>query len=59
MVLLKDIIYGENGILLNDNENFTEKRTDIIKKFARDEKMIKYNDLLFKTGVPIIINFDF
>ena len=46
-VLLKDVIYGEDEMLLNYYENFTKKGRDIIKKRAKDESMINYNDLFF------------
>ena len=39
--------------------NFTDKWKDILEKVASDERIINYNNLLFKTGDPIIKNFDF
>ena len=38
--------------------NFTEKGEDILKKVAADERMINYNNLFFRTGDPIIKNYD-
>ena len=46
-VLLKDVIYGEDEMLLNYYENFTKKGRDIIKKRAKDESIVNYNDLFF------------
>ena len=39
--------------------NFTDKWKDILEKVASDKRIINYNNLLFKTGDPIIKNFDF
>ena len=39
--------------------SFTNEGENILKKVARDEKIIKYNNLLFKTGDPIIKKTDF
>ena len=39
--------------------SFTNEGGNILKKVARDEKIIKYNNLLFKTGDPIIKKIDF
>ena len=58
-MLLKDVIYSEDGMLLNYYENFTEKGKDTIKKLAKDERMLNYNNLFFKTCSSIIKNFDF
>ena len=38
----------------NNNEG-----KNILKKLARDERMTNYNSLSFKTGNPVINNFDF
>ena len=46
-MLLKDVIYGEDEMLLNYYENFTKKGRDIIKKRAKDESIVNYNDLFF------------
>lgn len=51
-------------VLLNDildvfGMNFSSKGEDILKKLAKDERMISYNDLFFKTGDGIIENFGF
>ena len=58
-MLLKDALYGEDGVLLNCYENFTDKGRDFIKRLAKDERIINYNDLFFKTGNPIIEKFVF
>ena len=39
--------------------NFTDKGKETFKKLARDEGLINYNNLFFKTGLPSIENFDF
>ena len=39
--------------------SFTNEGENILKKVARGEKIIKYNNLLFKTGDPIIKKTDF
>ena len=39
--------------------SFTNEGENILKKVARDEKIIKYNNLLFKIGDPIIKKIDF
>ena len=46
-------------MFLNQYENFTEKGRDIIKKLAKDQRLVNCNDLFFKTGNPITKNFDF
>lgn len=51
-------------VLLNDildvfGMNFSSKGEDLLKKLAKDERMISYNDLFFKTGDGIIENFGF
>ena len=38
---------------------FTDKRRDVLNKLAKDERIINYNNLLFKTGDPIINIFKF
>lgn len=35
--------YNVNDISMTFDINFTKKRKDILKKLARDEKMINYN----------------
>ena len=57
-VLLKDVIYGEDGMLLNYDQNFSDKGENILEKIATDERMINYNNLFFKAGDPVIKNFD-
>ena len=39
--------------------NFTDEGENILRKLAKDERMINYNDLFFKTGDPNINNLDF
>ena len=39
--------------------NFTGNGKSILKKLARDERMINYNNLFFKAGDLSIKNFDF
>ena len=48
-----------NYILINFDMNFTFKGTDTLTKVATDERAINYKNLFFKTGNPIIKNFDF
>ena len=48
-----------NGILMTYDINFTKKGENILKNLVIDKKMINYQNLLFKTGNPIIDNFDF
>ena len=49
-----------NGILLNYGDmNIDVKGKDILKNLVRDERMINYNNLFFKTGNPTIDNYDF
>ena len=55
-MLLKDNL---NKILMNFDMNFTNKGKNILKKVTTDERMIKYQNLFFKTGNLIIDNFDF
>ena len=57
-VLLKDVIYGEDGMLLNYDQNFSDKGENILEKITTDERMINYNNLFFKTGDPVFKNFD-
>ena len=57
-VLLKDVIYGEDGMLLNYDQNFSDKGENILEKITTDERMINYNNLFFKAGDPVIKNFD-
>ena len=47
-----------NYILINFDMNFTFKGTDTLTKVV-DERAINYKNLFFKTGDPIIKNFDF
>ena len=52
-VLLKDPIHGKDGLYLNYYENFTKNGKDTIKKLAKHEKIINYNDLFFlKQVIP-------
>ena len=44
---------------MNFDMNFTDKGKDVFKNLAKDERMINYQDLFFKTGNPDIENFDF
>ena len=39
--------------------NFTGNGESILKKLARDERMVNYNNLLFEIGDCSIKNFDF
>ena len=55
-VLLKDNL---NDILMGFEVNVTGKGKNILKKVPSDERMINCNNLFFKTGNPIIKNFDF
>ena len=48
-----------NGILMTYDINFTKKGENILKNLVIDKKIINYQNLLFKTGNPIIDNFDF
>ena len=56
-MLLKDKLYD---ILSTFEMKFSnDEGKNILKKLARDERMINYNSLFFKTGNPVINNFDF
>ena len=55
IVLLK---YTLDDILLIFCRNISPKGKDILKKLPDDEKKIDNNNLFFKTGDPIIKNFD-
>ena len=57
-VFLKDVICGEDGILLNYHQNFGDKGKNILGKTATDERMINCNNLVFKTGDPVIKKFN-
>ena len=39
--------------------NINSKGEDILKKLARDERMINYNNLFFRSGSPAIENYVF
>ena len=54
--MLKDRL---NDILLHYDMNIMDKGRDILRKLASGERMINYNNLFFKTGNPIIDNYDF
>ena len=58
-MLLKDVIYGKDGILLKCHKNFSDKRKDILKKFSKDERLINYYNLFFKSGLISVENLDF
>ena len=58
-VLLKDITNGEDRLLINYYQNFTDKRKHIFKILITVEKMTNFNNLFSKTGDSIINNFDF
>ena len=42
---------------MNFDMTFTDKEKDILKKLSKNERMISYQDLLFKTGNPFVGNF--
>ena len=44
---------------MNFDLNFTDEGKNILKKTHSNERMINYNNLIFKTGNLIIKNFDF
>ena len=44
---------------MNFGMDFTNERKNILKKAVSDERMINYNNLLFKIGDPIMKNFGF
>ena len=54
--MLKDNL---NKIFMNFDMNFTDEGKNILKKTDINERMINYNNLIFKTGNLIIKNFDF
>ena len=58
-MLLKDITNGEDRLLINYYQNFTDKRKNIFKILITVEKMTNCNNLFSKTGDSIISNFDF
>ena len=55
-MLLRDRL---DKILISYDMIFTTKGENILKKVAEDERLINYNNLFFKTGDPIINNYDF
>ena len=58
-MLLKDVIYGKDGILLKCHKNFSDKGKDILKKLSKDERLINYYNLFFKSGLISVENLDF
>ena len=56
IVLLKDKL---DYILENFGSNFNSTGKNFLKKLAKDEKEIDYNDLFFEMDDPIIKSFDF
>ena len=55
--MLKDNL---NNILYVFEMNFNvDSGENILKNVSKDERMINYNHLFFKTDNPIIKNFDF
>ena len=56
-MLLKDVIYGEDGILLNYYLSFSDKGKDI-KKLAREKGMINYETMMawFLKQVILLLN---
>ena len=56
IMLLRDEL---NDILVNYDMNISFEGKNILIELARDEKLISYNNLLFKTGDPIISNCNF
>ena len=56
VLLLKDNV---NDILMALEMNLDNNGKDILKKLVRDERMINYNNLFFKTGNSSIGNLDF
>ena len=56
IVLLKDKL---DYILENFGSNFNSTGKNFLKKLAKDEKEIDYNDLFFEVDDPIIKSFDF
>ena len=56
MMLLRDEL---NDILVNYDMNINFEGKNILIELARDEKLISYNNLLFKTGDPTISNCNF
>ena len=55
-VLLKDNVIN---ILMTPDMNFDNNGKGVLIKLVRDERMIYYNNLFFKTGNSSIKNFDF
>ena len=56
MVLLKD---GLDYIFKTFNPKFDSTGKKILRKFAKDEKEIDYNDLIFEIDDPVIKSFNF
>ena len=46
-------------ILMTFNMNFTKTGENILKKLARDKRIINFKSLFFKTSNPSNINFNF
>ena len=44
---------------MNFDMNFTNERENIYRKLPNNERMINYKNLFFKTGNPVIIDFNF
>ena len=56
--LLKNKLYGEDGMFTNYALNFSDEGGKFLKKAATDERMINYNLLFFKTLSFINFNFN-
>ena len=55
-MLLKDNL---NNILMNFDMNFTNETENIYRKLPNNKRMINYKNLFFKTGNPVISDFNF
>ena len=51
--------YNVNDISMTFDINFTKKRKDILKKLARDEKMIKYNSSYINQVILVLKHLTF
>ena len=55
-MLLRDEL---DNILIHYDINLSVIGEKILKIFTDDERLIKYNNLFFKSGNPIVSNYDF
>ena len=55
IILLRDKL---NNVLMDCDMNITAKGENILKKLANEERNINYKNLFFKSGSPVLDNYD-